>query len=217
MYPVQMRNLRLGEALQLVNSGARVGRDSRSSDSQLIDTAAIWTAHSLPHSEPVEPPGQVAFPAKAEPSHHSPIVSVLADNSLYPAGSTPEGEEASFSCVVCPGKSAAFLAPGTLPGREKTVLADPLASQLSRCFTCLQFPYPGLQGSCQLWLSLFHLSLFLLLPTPPYSILFSVQFLREWHSLPLCRSSDREVGSRLRSLGEKPRFTLTSLSVLAVS
>lgn len=100
MLPIQVRNLRLGAALQLVNNGAKLRRNPRSSDTQHTATLYV-SAHSLPDSKPIEPPGQETLPTRAEPSHHPLIVSALVDHFNLQAAQL-RGEEASFSCFVCP-------------------------------------------------------------------------------------------------------------------
>lgn len=128
MLPIQVRNLRVGAALQLVNNGAKLRRDPRSSDTQPTATLYV-SAHSLPDSKPIEPPGQETLPTRAEPSHRPLIVSALVDHFNLQAAQL-RGRRPPLAALSAPDKSA-IQGPRNLPGRGKAVLSSPLANQSS--------------------------------------------------------------------------------------
>lgn len=144
---------------------------------------------------------QDALPTGAAPCHHLPIASVLVDHFIYLAGTTPDGEEASFSWFVCPWQICCYPGP-----REITVLAIPLTEQLMLLMLLLLRISPSKISGQLSTLNLFHLSLpFPSHPTLLHSMPHSAsQRLSQFSSLLIFRYGSRqqtqEAGREIQGL-----------------
>lgn len=114
------------------------------------------------------------------------------------------GRRPPLADLSAPGKYAGILGPGTLPGREITVLAALLTEQLMLLMLhLLRSPPSRISGQLPT-LDLFHLSL----PFPSHPTLLhsmprsASQRLSQFSSLLI---SGMEVDSRLRRLGKKAK------------
>lgn len=152
------------------------------------------TAHSLPDSKPIEPPGWDPLSTREEPSHHPPIVNALADHFILQAvhvtGRRPP-LAALLSWAQRPSLAGREL-PVCPTGKPTLLMLHLLRSLLSRISE--QLPTLALFISPFSFPSSSHP-----LSTCP------LQLLRDCHSLVLHCSSGRKVGSRLRRLGEKAK------------